>query len=136
MILAAILSKQTLLKLHTHMVVIQMDSDNRWDEPTAYLDSALTYLDFVNTLLKAVQFADSVSYTTEILTPQQLAQITDVYKQIKSISLTINDLKSALETPKDTDTIFRRVRAIQQELDSETVKAIKMYESQRSYNDD
>lgn len=113
-----------------------MDSDNRWDEPTAYLDSALTYLDFVNTLLKAVQFADSVSYTTEILTPQQLAQITDVYKQIKSISLTINDLKSALETPKDTDTIFRRVRAIQQELDSETVKAIKMYESQRSYNDD
>lgn len=113
-----------------------MNADERWDEPTVYLDSALTYLDFVNTLLKAVHFADSVSYTTEILTPQQLAQITDVYKQIKSISLTINDLKSALETPKDTDTIFRRVKAIQQELDSETVKAIKMYESQRSYNDD
>ena len=106
-----------------------MNPDEHWDEPTVYLDSALTYLDFVNTLLKAVQFADSASYTKEILTQQQLVQITDICKQIKSVSLTINDLKSALEMPKDTDTIFRRVKAIQQELDSETAKAIRMYEN-------
>lgn len=113
-----------------------MNADERWDEPTVYLDSALTYLDFVNTLLKAVHFADSVSYTTEILTPQQLAQITDVYKQIKSISQTINDIKTELERPQDEDTFFSRVKAIQKETDGEMDKAIKIYKSKESHNDD
>lgn len=113
-----------------------MNADERWDEPTVYLDSALTYLGFVNTLLKAVHFADSASYTKEILTEQQLAQITDVYKQIKSISQTIDDIKTELERPQDEDTFFSRVKAIQKEIDGEKVKAIKMYKENKAYNDD
>lgn len=113
-----------------------MNADERWDEPTVYLNSALTYLDFVNTLLKAVQFADSTSYTKEILTPQQLTQITDVCKQIKLISQTIDDIKTELEMPRDEDTFFSRVRAIQKKMDGATDKAIKIYKSKESYNDD
>lgn len=105
-----------------------MNADERWDEPTIYLDSALTYLDYVDTLLKAVQFADTAPYTTQILEPQQMAQIVTVYKQIKTLKRTIDDIKTDLLKSKDIETLYGRVRMIQKEIDSEKSKAIKAYE--------
>lgn len=110
-----------------------MNADERWDEPTIYLDSVLTYLDYVDTLLKAVQFADTAPYTTQILEPQQMAQIVNVYKQIKTLKRTIDDIKTALLKSKDIETLYGRVRMIQKEIDSEKSKAIKAYERNTTY---
>lgn len=113
-----------------------MNADERWDKPSVYLDSILSYLDSVNILLQAVQYADTAPYNTQALEPSQLAELTSVYMQIKSISLTINDIKTKLEKPRDDDTFFSRVRTIQKETDGETDKAIKIYKSKESHNDD
>ncbi len=113
-----------------------MNADERWNEPAIYLDSALTYLDYVDTLLKAVPFAESAPYTKQILEPQQMAQIVNVHKQIETMKRTIDDVKTDLLKSKDIDTFYRRVRMIQKEIDSEKAKAIKMYAENRAYNDD
>lgn len=113
-----------------------MDSNERWDEPTIYLDSALTYLDYVDTLLKAVQFADTAPYTKQILEPQQMAQIVNVHKQIQTMERTIDDVKTDLLKSKDIDTFYRRVRMIQKDIDSEKAKAVKAYERNTTHNDD
>lgn len=113
-----------------------MNTNERWDKPSVYLDHILDYLDGVNLLLQAVKFADTAPYNTQALEPQHFAKITDVYKQIKSISQTINDIKTELERPRDEDTFFSRVRAIQKETDCETNNAIKIYKSKESHNDD
>lgn len=112
-----------------------MNADERWNEPAIYLDSALTYLDYVDTLLKAVQFAESAPYTTQILEPQQMAQIVNVHKQIQTMKRTIDDIKTDILKSKDIDTFYRRVRMIQKEIDSEKAKAIKAYERNRHYDD-
>ncbi len=113
-----------------------MNADERWDKPSVYLDSILSYLDDVYVLLQAVQYADTAPYNTQALEPSQLAELTTIYMQIKSISLTINDIKTKLEKPREDDTFFSRVRAIQKEIDGETAKAIKMYKENRANNDD
>lgn len=116
------------------MVVIQMDSDKRWDEPSVYLDTVLTYLDYIVVLLQAVQYADTATYNKQLLEPTQYAQITDIYKQIKSISRTLSTIKTVLEQTANEDSLFRRIRAIQKAVDSETAKAIKLYERNKSHN--
>ena len=113
-----------------------MNTNERWDKPSVYLDHILDYLYGVNLLLQAVKFADTAPYNRQALEPQHFAKITDVYKQIKSISQTINDIKTELERPQDEDTFFSRVKAIQKEIDGEKVKAIKMYKENKAYNDD
>lgn len=82
-----------------------MNTNERWDKPSVYLDHILDYLDGVNLLLQAVKFADTAPYNTQALEPQHFAKITDVYKQIKSISQTINDIKTELERSQDEDTL-------------------------------
>lgn len=113
-----------------------MNTNERWDKPSVYLDSILSYLDDVYVLLQAVQYADTAPYNTQALEPSQLAELTTIYMQIKSISLTINDIKTKLEKPREDDTFFSRVRAIQKETDCETNNAIKIYKSKESHNDD
>lgn len=118
------------------MVVIQMDSDERWDEPSVYLSTVLIYLDYIVVLLQAVQYADTATYNKQLLEPTQYAQITDIYKQIKSISRTLSTIKTALEQTANEDSLFRQIRTIQKAVDSETAKAIKIYETKRAHNDD
>ena len=113
-----------------------MNANERWDKPSVYLDSILSYLDSVNILLQAIQYADTAPYNTQALEPSQLAELTSVYMQIKSISLTINDIKTKLEKPREADTFFSRVKLIQKKIDTETDKVIKIYKSKESYNDD
>ena len=113
-----------------------MNANEHWEKPSVYLDLILNYLDDVYVLLQAVQYADTAPYNTQALEPSQLAELSSIYMQIKSISLTINDIKTKLEKPREPDTFFGRIRAIQKEIDTETNKIIKIYESKKSYNDD